>query len=553
METKRLTAILLIAVICLGVLAGCSEDINPADFDFTPEPTSGSAGGESDAAEAAPHGYSVSCSSDIATDVAMAVLKNGGNAVDAAVALSYTLAVVEHYASGLGGSGGLLVYDSRTGECEYYDYRARSGSDGYSSIAVPGFVKGMEAVHNDYGTVSMNKLLQPAVSYAADGFKINGALAYRIETSSATLAGNSAFCDDNGNLLGEGAKLVQRELADTLRLIQEQGSDAFYKGAIAEDLAKSTSLTMDDLEHYKVNKSKAIEGSFNGYTVYGAGAPLSGVVLIQMLEMAQILDIPDPDTDPDGYLSDLSRITGLAYSDRYYTITDPDFYDSGTNAQEYVQSLVADKYVRGLLGEGDSGAAGYDHEKPETTSYSIVDSNGLVVSSTNTLSGFWGSQLAVDGFFLNNTNYNFSSRGINAYEPNKRSRTFTAPTIVTGSDGYVLSVGSPGGNNIPSVLFNVLVDILKFGEDPQTAVTKSRFLYRDGTLTVETDRDGSTWLDLSSVNGPYVWHDTGYWWGSVSLAGYSDRTGAFAAFDYRRGATKAGVFEPDKQKKVEMK
>ena len=228
----------------------------------------------------------------------MKVLESGGNAVDAAVALSYTLAVVEHYASGLGGSGGLLVYDPATENCDFYDYRACSGSDGYSAIGVPGFVKGMEAVHDDYGTISMEKLIEPAAVYAEDGFRVNSTLSYRISGASGTLSGLSAFTKSDGSLVGTGDQLVQTELAETLRKIQKEGSDVFYKGSVAEDIAESTQLTQSDLANYKINKSKAIKGSFNGYTVYGTSAPLSGVVLIQMLEMAEILGVPDPDTDP---------------------------------------------------------------------------------------------------------------------------------------------------------------------------------------------------------------------------------------------------------------
>ena len=544
MKIKRLIAAVLCIALLLCALAGCSNDADPAGFDFTPDEKQ--APSEVSPTESEPpHGYSVSCSSNIATDVAMAVLESGGNAVDAAVALSYTLAVVEHYASGLGGSGGMLVYDSKTGNCEFYDYRACSGSDGYTSIGVPGFVKGMEEVHKDYGTVSMKKLIEPAATYAEEGFTVNATLANRISGAGATLSGYSAFCDSNGNLVSKGETLVQKELGKTLRLIQEGGADVFYKGKIAEDIAESTLLTMHDLAGYQVNKSKAVKGSFNGYTVYGAGAPLSGVVVIQMLEMAQMLNIPNPKTDAATYLDILQKVTGIAYSDRYYTITDPDYYKDDVDVEEYLQKLVSSDYVSNLLGLGDTSAADLDTEKPETTSYSIVDGNGMVVCATNTLSAFWGSQLSVDGFFLNNTNLNFSYKGINAYEASKRSRTFTAPMIVTGDDGYVLAVGTPGGNNIPSIIFNVLVDLLKFNEEPQAAVEKSRFLYRGGVLTVEVDRNGSTWLDLSSRSDTYVWYDTGYWWGSVSLAGYSRTKGAFSAYDYRRGATKSGVYNPE--------
>ena len=552
MKSKRLISVMLGIALMIGVLTACNKTQDAKEFDFTPDPTVKSTSAETVSATEAPaaptHGYSVSCSSDIATDVAMKVLADGGNAADAAVALSYTLAVVEHYASGLGGSGGLLIYDPSTDKCDFYDYRACSGSDGYSAIGVPGFVKGMEALHDDYGTVSMQKLIEPAATYAENGFEVNGTLANRIAGAAATLMGQSAFTKDNGNLVGKGDTLVQSELGATLRLIQRDGSDAFYKGPIAMDIAESTQLTFDDLANYKVNKSAAVKGSFNGYTIYGTAAPLSGVVVIQMLEMAEMLGIADPETDAAGYIDMMSKVTSIAYSDRYYTITDPDFYDENVDFEERMQELVSEEYVSELLGIGKTDAANYDSEKPETTSYSIVDKNGMIVCSTNTLSSFWGSQLSVDGFFLNNTNYNFSSHGINAYESNKRSRTYTAPTIIIGEGGYELAVGSPGGNNIPGILFNVIVDVLKFGEDPQPAVDKSRFLYRYGALTIEVDSNGSTWLDLSGIDGNYVWHDSGYWWGSVSFAGYSDKNGAFAAYDFRRGATKAGVWNPEEEK-----
>lgn len=545
---KRYISALLMMALTVWMFAGCSQDAKIKDYDFSPE-TSASTDGSTETTHQPvekDRAYSVSCSSDLATDVAMAVLEEGGNAVDAAIALSYTLCVVEHYASGLGGSGGLLVYDTQSGECEYYDYRACSGITGYSSVAVPGFVKGMETVYNDYGTVSMDKLLTPAIGYAENGFKIGDSLAYRIKSAAGTLSEYAAFRDDDGTLLGSGDLLVQPELAESLKAIRQDGADVFYNGYIAEDICEATTLTPDDFSSYKVNKSSAVQGSFNGYTVYGAGVPLSGIVLIQMLKMAEKLDMPDPKEDSLGYLSDLSMLTSAAYSDRYYTITDPDFYEDTVDIAAYQESLISDEYINGLLGLTSTAAAGYDLESPETTSYSIVDSTGLVVCATNTLSSFWGSQFAVDGFFLNNTNNNFSSHGVNAYEAGKRSRTFTAPTIITGEDGYILAVGTPGGNNIPSVLFNVIVDLLKFGEEPQAAVDKPRFLYRGGLLTVETDEEGSTWLDLSGYGKSVIWHDSGYWWGSVSLAGFSETDGAFSAYDFRRGATKSGTYNPEK-------
>lgn len=333
--------------------------------------------------------------------------------------------------------------------------------------------------------------------------------------------------------------MYQPQLAEVLRAIQAEGAEVFYEGWIAEDIAAGTSLTVEDLAGYQVYERAAVEGYFEGHTVYGAAAPLSGVTLIQMLELADELDIADPLEDPLTYLSQLKQITSLAYGARYSTIGDPAFYEIDE------QQLVSRGYILGLLGLSYA-EEGYDldEESAETTSFSIVDADGLVVVATNTLTRFFGSRVAVDGIFMNNTNANFSASGINVYEPGKRSRTFTAPTIITGDDGYVLAVGTPGGNNIPSRLFTVIVDILKFGEDPQAAVDKAGVLYRNGALTIEIDGDGETWIDTSGVTESIVWKKRGVWWGCISLAGWSEEQSAFSAYDSRRGATRSGAYEP---------
>lgn len=510
------------------------------DWNYTKDPDStDQTQGDSEVTDNS--GYSVSTSSDIATDIGMSVLEAGGNAVDAAVAIAYTLAVVEPYGSGLGGSGGLLIYDRNTGECVFYDYRACAGSttNSYDKIAVPGLVAGMEACHKEYGSISMSDLLEPAIYYAENGFKVNEQLAYRLNIVKSFLSSYSWLYNENGSYLTTGDTMYQTELAAVLRAIQAEGSEVFYNGWIAEDIAANTSLTAEDLKAYQVYKRDAVQGHFEGYTVYSSNVPLSGVTLIQMLEMAEELDIADPEEDPLTYLSQLKKITATAYGNRYSTIGDPVYYNIDA------QGLVSTEYVRKLLGL-DYKDEGYDQdrESEETTSFSVVDSNGLVVVATNTLTQSWGSRVVVDGIFMNCTNNNFSPSGINLYESGKRSRTFTAPTIVVGDDGYVLAVGTPGGNNIPSRLFSVIVDILKFGKEPQKAISKTGILYRNGVLTIGLDDNDQTWFDTSDVTENIVWMKDGSWWGSISLAGYSDEEGAFSAYDTRRGATKSGVYNP---------
>ena len=550
MKWKRMTAFVLCILLVL-LMAGAAylywrDNLAASGSDYVFSLSSETDGTDtsetSETEESANRSYSVSTSSDIATEIGMQVLAAGGNAVDAAIAVAYTLAVVEPYGSGLGGSGGLLVYDRNTQECVFYDYRACAGStdNSYDSVAVPGFVAGMEACYEDYGSLSMEDLLEPAIYYAENGFTVNEQLSYRLSIAKDYLSDYSWFYNDDGSYLTTGDTLYQTELAEVLRAIQSEGAEVFYSGWIAEDIAAATSLTVEDLEGYQVYRRDALKGSFEGYTVYSANAPLSGATLIQMLEMADVLDIADPAEDPATYLEQLEQITALAYGNRYNTIGDPAFYDLDQ------ETLVSEAYIRELLGLNyEEDGYDQDYESTETTSFSIADSDGLVVVATNTLTQFWGSRIAVDGIFMNSTNNNFSTSGINVYEPGKRSRTYTAPTIVVGEDGYMMAIGTPGGNNIPSRLFTVLVDILKFGEDPQTAVSKMGVLYRNGVLTIEVDENNETWFDTSGISDTIVWKSTGMWWGSISLAGYSDETGAFSAYDTRRGATMSGVYNPE--------
>ena len=449
-----------------------------------------------DVVTTAPHGYSVSTSNDTATQIGMSVLEAGGNAVDAAVAIAYILSVEEQSASGLGGSGGMLVYDPSTQECKFYDYRAAASSaEKYpGTIGIPGMVAGMEYVHDIYGSISMADLIAPAIFYAEQG--------------------------------------SYTALAETLRTVQEGGAQAFYTGKIAEDVAGHSGITVEDMANYQVYEYDALAIDYRGYTVYGANAPMSGITVLQMLEMEELLDIPDPAEDPANYINTLQDITFAVYSDRKSILGDPAYRNI-----DLTEKLTS-AYLLELL-ELDVAEMNDDEECPDTTSFSVVDANGLTVTATNTLTQFWGSGIVVDGFYLNNTNANFTNQKINAYEPGKRSRTYSAPIIVTGEDGLVMAIGTPGGNNIPVVLFDVLLKLLKYDMDPQQAVTKARVIYSFGILTVE---EGNDWLDTYEMHHTYAWRETGSWWGSISLAGYSDDTGAFAAFDSRRGATMAGVY-----------
>lgn len=480
--------------------------------------------------------YSVSTCCDEATKVGMKILEKGGNAVDAAIAISYALGVAEPYASGLGGSGNMLIYDSKTGKAVFYDYRAQSGaSKEPNKIGIPGMVAGMELIHDDFATMSMEDLIEPAYKLAEEGFTCYGELAKRLRKISGVASKLEAFKNSKGNLVSSGQKVVQKELAKTLKLIQKEGKSAFYEGAIADQIADKTGLTKKDLAQYQAYKYDALEASFYGYKAFSTGSPTSGAMLLQMLEMTEILDMPTVDKNPAKYAKNLETITKKALSERFYNTGDPAFTETAKNEQK----LLSNTHICDILNVAEKEFIDSAEECLETTGFCVVDSNGMVVSGVNTISDSFGSRKCVAGIFLNNTNQNFSSSGINTFEPYKRSRSFTAPVILAGADGYVLSVGCPGGKVIPLAEYNVIEKVLRMGMSPQKAVSSKRWFYSGG-FVIESGAS----VNASKISGSRT-KPSSVWFGTVSLAGYSKEDGAFAAYDSRRGATMCGVVNED--------
>ena len=493
---------------------------------------------------AATHTYAVSTSNRLATQVGMKVLEEGGNAVDAAVAVAYTLTVVQPYASGLGGGGCLILYDPATNEYAFYDYFASMRSTANESkhhIGVPGFVKGMDSVLNDYGTLDYEKLLSYAIDYAKNGCPVTADLETRINVAYADLKHQKMFYNSDGKLLKLGDTLYSKDIADVLQKIVDKGADEFYKGSIAQDITShhSVTITMEDMAAYTVEKSEPVISDFLGYEVAAAPAPFSGVTTIQMLRMAEALDIPNPATDPNGYLEDLTIISSKAYTDRYKTIADPDFVKVNE------QDLVSSKHIQKLLKDTDATVLD-DPEHVSTTHFSIIDENGMVVSSTNTLSSFWGSRVYVDGVFLNDTLKHFgTAESINCPEAGKTPRSYACPMIIRGTEGYILALGTPGGNNIPKIIAPLLIDYLKFGTDLQDAVFKGRIYSKSSdTLTVEKREFFPSIADTE--NAPYyiVARDDAAYFGSIAAVGYSpDKGRVFSVYDDRRGGTSVSANE----------
>lgn len=539
---------LLSGVLCLTMLSACAlpwhggasdepDEGNataytvPKDVTVTYPSRSGTGDGQQTSDVPACGGFAVSSSSNEATETGMQILARGGNAVDAAIAMSYVLGVCEPYSSGLGGSGFMVVYMPDE-QCAYsLNYRATAGSSYPSDkILVPGLVMGMEEACRQWGTRSMAELMDPAIDYANNGFSATEDFVKRVQHY-ASVSSAPVFSE-----VKEGDTVVQTQLGSTLETIQSQGAAAFYTGQIAQDIASASTLSTADIADYQVSVTQAPSVSYGDYTLYASDAPSSGITVLQMMKLAETFQMPSPSEDAAGYLQTLKKCQQTAYAARSHTLVDPAFDDYDSSY------YTSDGYIEGLAASAAAPVES-DPERQCTTQFSVIDGNGMVVNVTNTLSDSWGSCKQVDGFYLNNTGSNFSDSGINAYEAGKQPRTHIAPVIAVGADGSRLAVGSPGGSVIPQVVMPVLQNILSFGVDPVTAVEQSRFVFADdGRLCLETDDNGSTGkklLDQSGLSMNYYYNNSHIYFGCTSLVGYSPDFGVFGVCDMRRGTSAA--------------
>ncbi|MGN7175663.1 gamma-glutamyltransferase family protein [Cytobacillus sp. SAFR-174] len=439
--------------------------------------------------------YGVSASHPIAVDAGMEIMKNGGNAADAAIAISYILGVVEPFASGIGGGGGMLVIPAE-GEPDFIDYRETSPSNynGSGVSGVPGLVGGMEAIHQRYATMDMKRLMDPAIDYAEKGFAVDQGFSHRLETARYRVYSDSTSSFyPNGKAILPGEILVQKDLAKTLRTIQTEGSAGFYQGEIAKAVKVKTGIPLDDFKRYKVRHSEPVQGSFAGYEVFTAPPPFSGTTLLQMLKLAEETGLDS--RNQAEYIDRMGDITKTSYEDRRIHIGD------GVTAEE-ISNYISDDHISFLQKEliKDSGNLQAEEEEHESTTHFVVmDKEGTVISATNTLSNYFGSGAYTNGFFLNDQLKNFADGGINGQAPNKRSRTFTAPTVMISPE-EVIGIGSPGGNRIPQILMQVIYSYTKGEGDLQEIVNRDRFTFENSIIQTESPFPKDVLSELEARN-----------------------------------------------------
>ena len=484
-------------------------------------------------------GYAVSSSTKEATAAGIQILEKGGNAIDAAVAVAFALGVTEPYSSGLGGSGVMVVYNPKEDKAYSLDYYASAGAakKNTDNVGVPGYLAGLQDALDRWGTMSMKEVIAPAIKLADKGFPATALFARRL-TYSAKLSQNPAFAR-----IREGDTVIQKELAKTLKLIRDEGTSVFYTGKIAEDIAKACDLTTADLGSYHVYCEDALKSKFKGTQIYTTTAPTSGVVTSQMLTAADVLKVPNPRKDPDGYLDVMKLATQIGYKTRRNKLVDPRFYDfNGKN-------LVSRKYVKKLIEKAQNETLEAFEPDPErrcTTQFAVIDRDGMLVCVTNTLSDNWGGYIYVDGFYLNNTLSNFNTTGKNAYEPLKRPRTHFSPLIAVGEDHFCLAIGSPGGDAIPKVVSQVLIDVLQNHTDLQKAVDQGRYFFDDrGYLCLESSTGTPSLIDMNKISHRYYFSSSHVVFGCTAIVGYDPKEGIVAVSDSRRDGSDSQIVKND--------
>ena len=456
----------------------------------------------------------------LATKVGVDVLKRGGNAIDSAVAVGYALAVVYPAAGNLGG-GGFMTVQLADGRKTFLDFREKAplaatanmyldkegnvikglSTHGHLAVGVPGTVSGLETARQKYGTMQRAALIAPAITLAERGFALEQGDVDMLATATADFKKDPATGTiflNKGEPFAVGQKLVQKDLAKTLKAISQKGPDGFYKGPVGAAIVKSSQegkgiITQADLDQYTTRELAPLECDYRGYHVISAPPPSSGgVVVCEMLNILEgypLKDLGFRSAQAVHYQIEAMR---HAYMDRNSYLGDPDF------VKNPLERLLDKGYAEKIRAVIDPKKAGVSkdikpgvppHEGSNTTHYSIVDQWGNAVSVTYTLNDWFGAKVtaAGTGVLLNNEMDDFTSKvGVpnlyglvqgeaNSIAPGKRPLSSMSPTILTKDGKPVFVVGTPGGSRIITVVLHSILNVVDYGMNVQEAVDAPRF------------------------------------------------------------------------------
>jgi len=485
-----------------------------------------------------------------ASKIGAEIIKAGGNAVDAAVAVGFALGVCEPQSSGIGGGGFMLIHSAETGENVFVDFRepapagARAGmwpmdEDGElldetkwlggPSIAVPGEVKGLLYALDKYGTMTRAEVMNPAIDMAANGYEVSAVLNRDMMEEFEVLqqfeeCGNIYLLDGYPYPVGETIK--NPDLAKTLSMIRDSGADAFYKGEVAEAIVDAVKeaggvLSLEDLENYDVKLRTPVEGTYRGYEVLSSPPPSSGgSTIIEILNILENYDLKAMGHNSAEHLHILTEAMKMAYKDRGYFAADTDFIDvplNGMLSKEYAKKLASqiDPDRAQIFEHGDA----WGYESPQTTHYSIMDKQGNIAAVTKTINYVFGSGIVPKGygFILNDEMDDFDAEigTANEVQPGKRPMSSMSPTIVLKDGKPVMTVGAPGSQRIISGVAQVISNVIDFDMDIQDAISAPRihagsdWTTSDETIMVETRIDPAVIEELKAMGHPIL--ETGDW------------------------------------------
>jgi gamma-glutamyltranspeptidase/glutathione hydrolase len=535
----------------------------------------------------------------LATDAGVEVMQQGGNAIDAAVATGFALAVVHPQAGNIGG-GGFMLIRLADGKLHFLDYREKApaaatvnmywdkngnvvpdlSTVGYKAIGVPGSVAGMVKAEQQWGKLGLLKVIAPAIRLARDGFPLPWEYAREFPNSHLSQFPESRrIFQRDGKYYEPGEIFKQPELARTLERIATNPDD-FYHGELAKEIAAAIQkgggiITAQDLASYEVKEREAIHGTYRGYDVYSAPPPSSGgVALVEILNVLEKYDLGKLGADSAQAMHLTIEAYRRAFMDRADFMGDPDF------AKVPVAQLIDKSYASawresinparatmskdlkrpaGTFNDLDKVARAATASEPnETTHYSTVDADGNAVSVTTTLNGGFGSYVTAEGlgFLLNNEMDDFAAKvGVpnmygliqgpaNAVGPNKRPLSAMTPTIVTRDGKLFMVLGSPGGPTIITTVANVLMGVIDYGLDIQQAVDAPRFHHQwlPDKSVVEHNRFSPDTLRLLKTDGHTI-DDRNSYWGDAECILIDPKTNdRLGGHDERHGYGKAAGF-----------
>ncbi len=458
----------------------------------------------------------------LATEIGLDVLKQGGNAVDAAVSVAFALAVTLPRAGNLGGGGFMVVHDAKSGETVAIDYREMSGKAAFRdmyldgegnadkqksrfsglAVGVPGTVAGMALALDRYGTITLAEALEPAIKLAEEGITVTEGLSDSLKALAKRLqkwpSSSKIFYKEDNQPFEPGDLLVQSDLASSMKLIADKGPSAFYEGPIAEKIvaeveAAGGHLSLDDFKAYEVKLREPISGSYRGYDILSMPPPSSGGIhIVQILNTLEGLPMDYLGHNSADSIHMMAEAMKVAYADRSEYLGDPDFVDVP------IRELTSKAYAADILSGISHGRAATaaeikpgdlsDYESNETTHFSVVDAEGNAVSNTYTINFSYGTGLVAEGtgILLNNELDDFSAKpGVpnaygliggdaNAVEPNKRPLSSMSPTIVLKDGNPFLVTGSPGGSRIITTTLQVIMNVIDHGMNVAEATVAPR-------------------------------------------------------------------------------